>query len=217
MAASKPTPSSRTDTSTRPRRMPKLSQTCLTFERLVMLVTASCTRRYMLGELVHQNLKGLHQPQVGQRRRSQVFDDAASQRNAAVERVDQVRDQPRAVRRLVGQFHLDADRVELGRGKQRSQFVMQVVRQATALVFASRLQLAGQLEKLCRALRHLDFQAISVIPYLSAAAVSAAASAHASAGRVTSRLTGLDVGPLLREFAYGVHEIAPSLTRRAAS
>ena len=39
----------------------------------------------LLGELVRHDLKGCHQPQVAQCRRAQVFDDAPTQGNAAVE------------------------------------------------------------------------------------------------------------------------------------
>ena len=68
----------------------------------------------------------------------------------------------RRLGRRAGQARLDARRVELGRGEQRAEFVVQVARQAAALVFARRLQVVRQLGQLRGALRDLDLEPVAL-------------------------------------------------------
>ena len=64
--------------------------------------------------------------------------------------------------RCVTQARLDARHVELGRSQQRAQLVVQIARQAAALVFACGLQMKGQLGELRGTLPDLGFQAAAL-------------------------------------------------------
>ena len=115
-----------------------------------------------LGELAHQNVQRHHQAQVAQGGGPQVFDDAAAQRNALVERFNQMRQTFQRLGCGAGQPRLDACRVQFGRRQQRAQFVVQVARQPQALVLARGLQVVGQFGQLGRAALDLDLQAVAL-------------------------------------------------------
>ena len=115
-----------------------------------------------LGELACQDLQRRGQPQVAERGRTQVFDDAPPQRDAAVQRVHQVNQAFARLRRAAGQPRHDARRIQLGRGQQRTQLVVQVARQTAAFVFARRLQVVRQLGELGGALRDFDLQPVTL-------------------------------------------------------
>jgi hypothetical protein len=115
-----------------------------------------------LGELARQDFQRRGQPQVAERGRTQVFDDAPPQRDAAVERVHQVDQAFARLGRAAGQPRHDARRIQLGRGEQRTQFVVQVARQTAAFVLARGLQVVRQLGELGGALRDFDLQPVAL-------------------------------------------------------
>ena len=108
-----------------------------------------------------QDFQGGHQTQVAECRRTQVFDDAALERDAAVECFDQMGQPFQSLRRAVGQARPDTRSVKFGRGEQGAQFVVQVARQAAAFVFARGLKVLRQLGQLLRALKHFDLQPVA--------------------------------------------------------
>ncbi len=61
-----------------------------------------------------------------------------------------------------GQPGPDARGVQLGRGQQRAELVVQVARQPVAFVFARGLQVVGQLGELRGAAPHLDVQLVTL-------------------------------------------------------
>jgi hypothetical protein len=116
-----------------------------------------------LPEFGGQDLDRRLQAEVRQRRRPQVFDDAALQADAVVERG---REMQQALVDLgavhLRQAALQARRVELGCRQQRAELVVQLAGDASALVFARRLQVFGQPRQLFRALRHLGFEMVAL-------------------------------------------------------
>ena len=113
-----------------------------------------------LGKLTQQDLQRGRQPQMAEGGRPQVLNDAAAQRDAAVELVDQVGQPGLGLGRAVAQARADARGVQLGGCQQRAQVVVQVAGQALALVLAGGLQVAGQVGELGGALGHLDLQLV---------------------------------------------------------
>ena len=109
-----------------------------------------------------QDFEGGHQPQVAQGRGPQVFDDAAFEGNATVQRFNQVAQPLLGFGRGTGEPRLDARRVQLGRGEQGTQLVVQVARQAAALVFARGLQVLGELGELGGAKPYLRLQPVAL-------------------------------------------------------
>ncbi|MCY1369792.1 hypothetical protein D9M69_568460 [compost metagenome] len=109
-----------------------------------------------LSELAPQDFQRGDQPEVGERRRPQVLDDAALQRDAAVEQLGQMLQALDRVGR-VGQARLQPRHVELGGREQRAQFVVQFARQVAALGLAHVLQVGGELGQRGGALAHLVF------------------------------------------------------------
>ena len=99
----------------------------------------------LFGKFTCHDLQRGQQAQIAQSRRAQVFNDAPAQRNAAVEVVHQMRQQFGRFGRGAGQPGLDARGVQLGRCEQGAQVIMQVARQAAALVFTGGMQVVGQL------------------------------------------------------------------------
>ena len=113
-------------------------------------------------KLARQDLERRHQPQVGQRGRAQVFDDAALERNALVERLGQVFQALGQFVCVFGQLGFDAGHVQLGGGQQRAEFVVQLARQMGAFVFHRLLQISGQLGQAGSALAHLRFKRVAL-------------------------------------------------------
>ena len=116
-----------------------------------------------VGELAAQDLQRRQQAQVVQAGRTQVFDDAALQRNAAVERLHQVLDPRQQCRCRLLQPRPQAGHVQLGGGEQRTQFVVQVTCQAGTLVLTRGLQVAGEAGELGGAVPHLHLQPVTFI------------------------------------------------------
>ena len=115
-----------------------------------------------LGVFARQDLQRGREPQVRQGRRPQVFDDAALERNAAVERLRQVLEPLRHIGCGGVDLGLEARHIELGGCQQRAQFVMQLSRQMAALFFAHLLQVVGQLRQRGGAVPHQALQAVAL-------------------------------------------------------
>jgi hypothetical protein len=115
-----------------------------------------------LGELGGQDLQRRDQAQVGQRRRTQVLDDAALQCDALVQQLAHVLEPLIDLGRRGLGHAADAGHVQLGGGQQRTQLVVQLAGQVGALVFAHGLQVAGQLGQLGRAVGHFAVQPVAL-------------------------------------------------------
>jgi hypothetical protein len=111
-----------------------------------------------MGVVGAQDLQRRHQAQVAQRRRMQLFGDAALVGDDLVQRLHQVRQPLQRLGRTTGQARADACCIQLGRREQRAQLVMQFARQSAALVFTRGLQMVRQFLQLHGALRHLGLQ-----------------------------------------------------------
>ena len=112
-------------------------------------------------EFARQNFEGCDQPQVRQRRGPQVLHNAALERNAAVERFDQVLHAFCGFRRNDAEPRLDARHIKLGRRQQGTEFVVQLTGQVAAFVFPHLLQVGGQLGQGGRAVAHFLVQLVA--------------------------------------------------------
>ncbi|MFT3960160.1 MAG: hypothetical protein QM701_01700 [Propionivibrio sp.] len=113
------------------------------------------------GEIPAQDLQRRAQPEVVQRQRPKVLDDAPLQRDDRIERLGQV---PQAAGQIGGggrQLRAHARHVQLGRRQQRAEFVMQLAGQMRAFVLARQLQVRGQFRQLGGAPAHLHFELVA--------------------------------------------------------
>ena len=115
-----------------------------------------------LGVFARQDLQRGREPQVGQGRRAQVFDDAPLEGNAAVERFGEVLEALGNVGRSGIDLGFEARHIQLGSRQQRAQLVVQFPRQMTPFFFAHLLQVVGQLGQRGRAVAHQPFQAVAL-------------------------------------------------------
>ena len=104
--------------------------------------------------LLAQDTQRRAEAQVVQRRRPQVLDDAALQRDAGVQRGVQVRHALDDFGPGLHQARTHAREVQLRGGQQAAEFVVQLTRQVAAFVFAHRLQVARQVAELAGAAAH---------------------------------------------------------------
>ena len=113
-----------------------------------------------LRELAAEHLERGLQAQRIEGGRPQVLDDAALERDAAVQRLDQVLDAGCQFGRGAVQLGADPRHVELGRGEQCTEFVVQVAREARPFVLARGLEVTRQFGQFGGALANLALEPV---------------------------------------------------------